>query len=154
MSIISEMKFNASQIHARLMSPPNAVVDNGINLRPAKPQPEKRAPRGPRLSFHAKRKAEILAVAQIVAEFYDLKVDTVLSFSRKGYGPRARWVTCYLSHDLLEHTHADIGDVLNRRGDHAFSLRAIRKVTRLMASDTMLSGEIKKLEDLILDRWL
>ena len=155
MSLAEEYQQRASEIRARLLRPPNAIPDQGIDL--------KRLPKGMVLvekkkpevqEYHPAPTNKMLNIPSIlatVAEAFGLGVKDLLGADRKQKVAMARHIAIYFIYIYIPNmTSATIGMRLNR--DHSTILHGHKKILRLLADNPPTVELIKSIEAKILAR--
>src|SRR5215472_11609066 len=95
----------AWKIHQRLVNPPNAVNDTGIDLKRKRVPPEAPAkvkvevnkviPQQP--EFHAKQKINFNTIMRAVADYYRISARTIVSTSRSNWAVIPRYAVVHLA---------------------------------------------------------
>jgi hypothetical protein len=85
----------------------------------------------------------IKQIMQTVAEFYDINPGLITAKTRFIKYARARQVAIYMTHKLTNRSHTEIGKAFNR--DHSTVIHAIKKIRRLILSDTNICNDIDDL---------
>lgn len=81
-------------------------------------------------------------IQEVVAEYYNLSVDTLLSPRRDKAVATARHVAIYLCHDILSLPYKNIA-ALFKRGDHTTAMNSCTKVEEMMEKDDMFRRTIQ-----------
>lgn len=81
-------------------------------------------------------------IQEVVAEYYTLSVDTLLSPRRDKAVATARHVAIYLCHDILSLPYKNIA-ALFKRGDHTTAMNSCTKVEEMMEKDDMFRRTIQ-----------
>ena len=171
-------QLSARVIRNRLMNPPNAVVDRGINLRLVfheKPQVINKQPiqpvqkllangrhrRWPGYSFRDDIEPPLpacipgLTVGQIiklvVENFPAITAAELLSPRRVQHLVRPRHIAMYLAKKHLAISLPVIGRAFRR--DHSTILQNIRRIERRMATDDVLARQITELSEKLEATW-
>lgn len=90
----------------------------------------------------------IEGIQKAVAEYYELKVEDMVSKSRVARLARARQIAMFLSRDLTQKSLPEIGQLFGGR-DHATILHAVRKITAEKNTNEELKHDIHVLEQRI-----
>ena len=159
-------------VRRRLLNPPNAVRDRGIDLKrkrrveppppPPPPPPdnvvdlalmrlireaeriEKMLGNGYPLGFPIEQRLmpTVAVIQQIVAVFYKISVGDLWSQRRTADAVLPRHIAMYLAKTLTLRTLPDIGRRFGGR-DHTTVLHAVRKITALLETDERLRDEVQ-----------
>lgn len=165
----------ARELHMRLMNPPNAVHDDGIDLRRLKKEPAWVAPRvvsvtvpvtpgaikdeistlqgklrklRDRYDLLAGKWISIKAIQLAVAEHYGMSLMELCSQRRLKEIVRPRQVAIYLCRELTPLSLPQIAVQFGGR-DHTTILSAIRRIAMLRKVDTELNAAIVQLTEII-----
>lgn len=90
----------------------------------------------------------IEGIQKAVAEYYELKVQDMVSKSRVARLAKARQIAMYLARDLTQKSLPEIGQLFGGR-DHATILHAVRKITAEKNTNEELKHDIHVLEQRI-----
>lgn len=159
MSEVSEMIQRAKEIHYRLLFPPNAVEDQGIDLKRKLIPPE--APPTPttekieeeviehQLTFPfipppQPKPLNIKPILRAIASYYGIFVSEIIGLSRTNKYVRPRHVACYFAIRHAGMSYPQVGRRIKR--DHTTVLHAVRKISERMLVDFQLAHEISQLE--------
>lgn len=83
-----------------------------------------------------KQAVTVERIQEVVSEYYNLSVDTLLSPRRDKAVATARHVAIYLCHDLLSLPYKNIS-ALFKRGDHTTAMNSCTKVEEMLEKDDM-----------------
>jgi len=167
MTFETEAISRARVVRKRLMNPPNAVPDTGINLKQTRPdilcrqlgivyippEPKKPTPAPKSPPIPASLKPLVLSspptvsdIIQIVARFHHMTAELLLSTNRTSHIVKARHITMYLAR---KHTKASFPKIGRRLGgrDHSTLHYGVRKIVKLMETDQELCVVIQKIEE-------
>lgn len=161
MSQADELIKNAKNIRQRLMYPPNAVLDRGINLTrqstaykgdiPPPDTPTKKplvVRINPPPSFVFPLNFEDIVIA--VAAFYEIPVEEIKGERRFAVTCLARRVIVYLGIKLLKRSLSSIGRDLNK--DHTSILHARDRINEILLKDPILANEISMIEQVLVPK--
>ena len=150
---------NYSTIHQRLRNPPNAKVDNGIDLkrRPSKPAPipepeiEQELPKkpiGPTWYFLKseadKDEITILDVKRAICKRLGVSRNDLTTHCRSAQLVRPRHIAIYLCRVLTPRSFPYIGRHFGGR-DHTSALHAFKKIEALRQTDKDLDDLLNEL---------
>ena len=149
---MDDFQQRATEIRNRLLRPPNAVPDPGIDL--------KRIPKG--FSLMQKKPAVMIEyqppankvvntphILRIVAEAFGLGVKDILGPSRRLKCSTARHISIHLIYKYIPSmSSVTIGRKIGR--DHSSVLHGKRKIERLVAKDEHMAAFIREIEARIL----
>lgn len=171
MSYVEEARQRAKEIRHRLMYPPNAVPDPGIDLKrgiripPPEPQnpvpPEVEEPEQPKpngaygarvtvLEYPIIRKPPLVFnhILQLVSENTGKSIEDIQGPIRKADLVVARRITAHLAHKLLPNRSvSSIGRAMKK--DHSSVLHGLREFPVAMASNIELSIRVSLLEEIL-----
>ncbi len=99
-----------------------------------------------KLIKHTKRELSIDYILQVVADYYHIDENSVLSNTRKREIVQARQVAMYFAKQLTKTSLKSIGAQLGKK-DHATVLHACRTVNDLMETDRRFKMQIEELEE-------
>ncbi len=91
------------------------------------------------------RPVEIDEIKRKVAKYFDLRVDTLASKSRKAQHVRPRYVAIALARSLTTKSTIEIGHAFNR--DHSAVIYACNKLEAMLQSDRKFADEYQSLHD-------
>ena len=91
-----------------------------------------------------KRQVNTQVILEVVARFYNLEVDDLLSKARSRDISYPRQIAMYLCREILGMTYADIGKDIGGR-DHSTVIHAWQKITDDLKEDRALQEEIKQI---------
>lgn len=166
MSEAAEMIQRAKEIHHRLLFPPNAVKDDGIDLK-RKPIPPEAPPTPPienlpgvleyptpdpqvtldTLSPEPKL-LKIKSILRAVSHHYGIPIPVIRGDSRRAIDVKPRHVVFYIASRHTGLSIAAIGRRFNR--DHTTILHAVRNMKERLLVDNELASEIQMLENRLL----
>ncbi len=99
------------------------------------------------MSIHAKT-VSIDNIQKTVAEYYNLKINDLLSSSRLRTISRPRQIAMALSKELTNHSLPEIGEAFGGR-DHTTVLHACRKIKSLQENDSTIRNEYTGLKTML-----
>lgn len=140
---VAELRANAKAVRARLISPTNAVVDRGIDLR-ARRQPPPPPPPIARIIW-IPHKVRISDVLQLVADYYRIPIADLMAHRRTVTLGRLRHICGWLAHEVLGRSYPEIARAMNRR-DHKMLLFGTRKIYEGMQVNSDLAFDVAELE--------
>jgi hypothetical protein len=149
MSVVERtQQIEALKCKARLMNPPNAVDDTGINLR-EKPQPKPRIPiplkLGPIVPYRIPRHNPAPEdVTRIVCEHFNVSTTDLEGKLRTQALVKPRQIWAYFAYQVSKISYPQIGRYLGGR-DHSTQIHAVRKVESNIEADKEFSVEIELL---------
>jgi chromosomal replication initiator protein len=154
MSYAQEYCDRAKVIHERLIHPPNAIFDPGINLKrlPKISYTQVKKPLQEVLEYlvlplELPHRAKIVPLADIslaVSEFFLMSMKELLGRDRHKHQAMARHILMYLA---TIHTRMSVSQICERIGrDHTTGLYAQRKITRMRIVDSDLDDMIRGIE--------
>lgn len=91
---------------------------------------------------------DIKNILQIVADYYKVPADEILSKQRTKKVIKPRQVAMWFSRELTPHSLIDIGSFFNGR-DHTTVLHAIRNINEMIFLDSDLKKDISKIREII-----
>lgn len=165
MSVVQEMQSQARVIQQRLRNPPNAVMDQGINLK-RKPEPVRLVPDasldvfgpkpptpddiafGPVVCPPLPAPSRIEAIQRAVMRKYNLTRMELISSRRTGDIVRPRQIAMYLCKLLTPRSLPEIGMRFGGK-DHTTVLNAVRKIEAQREQDPILNAEVLDLIEAI-----
>lgn len=166
MSEVAEMIQHAKEVRQRLLFPPNAVKDRGIDLK-RKQIPPETPPTPPTENLEGvieyphlecivtvtplspqPRTLKIKTILKAVSGYYGIPVPIIKGDSRRMIDVRPRHVVFYLASRHTGLSIAAIGRRFNR--DHTTILHAVRNMTERLLVDNELASAIKILENRLL----
>jgi len=175
MSQVAAMLRDASEIRARLRNPPNAVRDDGIDLKRPKVIPIKQLDEpqevpvtsswdvfGPKLPsaddiafgpvVHPGEKepierATVMEIQRVVCRYYAITRGEMLSQRRTAGIVRPRQVAMYLTKRLTLRSYPDIGRRFGGR-DHSTVMAAVKRIERLRLHNATLDEDLAELESM------
>lgn len=163
--VVQEMQSNARQIKQRLRTPPNAVKDNGIDLK-RKVEPIRLVPDtsldvfgpkpptlddiafGPVVCAPLPAPSRIEAIQRAVMQKYRLTRLELISSRRTGDIVRPRQIAMYLCKILTPRSLPEIGMRFGGK-DHTTVLHAVRKIEAQRDQDAILNAEVLDLIEAI-----
>ncbi len=98
-----------------------------------------------KLIKHTRQEVSIDYILQVIADYYHIEEDSILSNTRKREIVQARQIAMYFSKQLTKTSLKSIGAQLGNK-DHATVLHACRTVNNLMETDRYFKAQIKELE--------
>lgn len=140
----AELRANARAVRARLVAPPNAVIDRGINLRAPKQPPAPLIKPAPRI-FWMPHKVRISEVLQLVADYYGVPVEVLMTERRTRVLQRMRRICSWLAHECLGRSYPEIATALNRR-THKGMMNGSSRLYEQMKLDRGLAYDVAELE--------
>jgi chromosomal replication initiator protein len=90
------------------------------------------------------KQVSIVNIQQVVAEYYKIKTNDLLSKRRSRSVARPRQVAMALAKELTNHSLPEIGEAFGGR-DHTTVLHACRKISELKSTDTDIREDYKNL---------
>lgn len=167
MSLVERAEqLNALQIKRRLQNPPNAVLDEGIDLKrkpapPVLPEPvvEVVAPPIPyglgnihpdiQVTFcRPETRVDVISIIREVARRYKVTVTDIKSPRRTMDVVHPRHIAMYLAKVLTQNSLPRIGKLFGGR-DHTTVLHAVRKIEKLRQPDSALDSELTDMTEAI-----
>lgn len=166
MSEAAEMIQRAKEIRHRLLFPPNAIEDAGIDLK-RKLIPPKTPPTPPieklpevleyHIAYckvtittlkHEHKTLKINPILRAVSAYYCITIPEIKSIGRRNSVVRPRHVAFYIASRYTGLSIAAIGRRFGR--DHTTILHAVRKMEELVLVDKDLASTIEMLENRLL----
>jgi chromosomal replication initiator protein len=83
-------------------------------------------------------------IQKVVAEYYNISLETLLSKSRKANHVLPRQIAMYLTRDLLNSSYPKIGSEFGGK-DHTTVMHSIQKIEKLIIIDNQVDEDIKTL---------
>lgn len=163
MTMADDFARRAREIRKRLLNPPNAVEDIGIDLKrkpKPTPKPEPESVLEHRIAFcrvsiitdlislEEPKPMKLLTIINFVAASFGITVPTIIGESRQKLAVTSRHVACYLGFKHTGMSMAAIGRRLDR--DHTTIMHAIRKIKQRIADDTILALIVSEIESRLL----
>lgn len=141
-------------VRARMgMAPPRPVVSPRIVKRPmvvvATPAPPKKLTQKPQPLWRGQISA--VQVQFVVAEYFNVTRDSLVSPSRKHSYALPRHIAMYLSRKLTKLSLPQIGAQFQR--DHTTVLHATRVVEKLMATRQEVAEQVGEMETILTGHW-
>lgn len=101
------------------------------------------------LSIKEKKKKQITLeyIKEVVANYYKISVDDLISSSRQQNIARPRQIAMYLSRKLTNYSLVKIANSFDR--DHSTVMHGCEKIESMMKEDLAFSKEISKLKEMI-----
>ena len=87
-------------------------------------------------------------VLQVVAEFFHVATEDILSTSRQRQFTRARHLAAYICASLLKMKYQEIATLLNRK-QHGTIISACRKIEKAIQEDLFMKEEIKNIQKMV-----
>lgn len=154
MSLVLEYQQKAKEIRDRLIRPPNAVKDIGIDLKRLKPgtvlMEKRRLGQAPKEKAKEQRIINVggaSLVMEVVAGYFGLGVLDLLGPSRKMKYVNARHIAIYLASKHTKLSSIAIGRVFHR--DHSSCIHGRKKIELLLSTDPAMPSLIMALEERI-----
>jgi hypothetical protein len=157
MSLAQEAQTRAREIRARLIRPPNAVADPGIDLHRIPPgmryiekkrtEPEQVLEYRPSIlpeSPTTKVLVPFKSILSIVAQYFGMGIRDITGLSRKAKYTHPRHIAVYLMTLHTDLSYSAIGLKLYR--DHSTIMHANNKMKGLVATDSNIAETIKELQ--------
>ena len=96
----------------------------------------------------AQRKKSITPkqIINLIAEFYDLKIEDLLGDCRKKNFALPRQIVMYLMREELKNSYPTIGQEVGNR-DHTTAMHAYLKITRAIEEDEKINQDIKLIRE-------
>ena len=94
------------------------------------------------------RRVTIETIQQVVAQQYQIEPAEMTSASRSKKFTLPRQIAMFLAHELTNHSLPDIGRQFGGR-DHTTVMYAYKKITKSVAADAKLKGQIQQIRELI-----
>lgn len=143
----------ANQIRMRLINPPNAVKDEGIDLRRhrrpqvvqpvVQVQPVRIKPLPKPLFVYPKH--SVAKIRDVTCEYYGIPVDNVLADCRKPGVALARHVAVYIVRTKTRKSWGEMTPFFAYR-DHTTLLHSVKKIDRILAAGNIeLQNDIDKI---------
>ena len=142
----------AKAVRARLMRPPNAVIDKGIDLHRMPPGMRYITPTLMPLPLPPKRVIKgrtslVTAILDTVAGHFNLGILDLTGPSRTPRCSRARHLAAHLIMEKTTLSSSAVGKILNR--DHSSILYGKNKIRGLMESNPTMKAMVDDIENLI-----
>lgn len=162
MNSVEEMQRNARLIRERLRRPPNAVPDKGINITrissgvkgdgvPAYTPRVNVDPQPPEPKVHESVKMPLTfnRILKVVADFYGLEVNDLVTGKRLQRLTKARWMAVHLGIKLLK--NRSIASMAREmKKDHTSLLYARDEMDKYVSNNEMLRRVVNSLEEVVL----
>jgi hypothetical protein len=160
MSEVNQMMERYKRIRDWFRNPPNAVPDQGIDLKRTIPPALPEAPIPPPIYIPTPEPPEILALPppvffstsiassaiELTAEHFNISRSDIISPSRKKKLSRPRQVAMYLAKKSnVKRSLNEIGRYFGGR-DHTTILHGVKKVASLMEADVGFRNEVQAIE--------
>lgn len=161
MSVVEEMRQQALRIRKKLINPPNAIPDTGIDLTrkstayrgdtppPDTPPKKKLIPE----TIHPQLRLPIKFddIFQEVSAYYGINREVIMSGDRKKRPVLARRVIVFLALKMLQKGTRSVSSIARDLDqDHTTVLHSRNKINALVTENAHLMGEISLIEDKIL----
>lgn len=157
MSFAQELEDHYRQVRARLINPPNAVPDTGINLhRKPEPEtteeqppiPEPEAPDFPAFVPFRRTDLTFSSTLTFTAREFNISPKEIRTHTRLHAVALPRQVAVWIAHKLKIQTFAGMGRYLGM--DHTSMLHGQRKIDKLIHSDDALRQHVSSVEEKLL----
>ncbi|MDX9893629.1 MAG: chromosomal replication initiator protein DnaA [Patescibacteria group bacterium] len=97
-------------------------------------------------SVHRRKSITPKQIINIIAEFYDIKIEDLLGSCRKKDLALPRQIAMYLMREELKNSYPSIGQEIGNR-DHTTAMHAHLKISQLITDDEKISQDLKLIKE-------
>ncbi len=94
-------------------------------------------------------KPTIAEIVKVVAEYYHLSVEDIISDQRDAYRYRARQIVYYLTREMTSKSYTQIGQVMNR--DHSTAIHGAAVIQTKVRMDETLAQQVEDIKLILRD---